>query len=169
MKKIKYLAIITGFILIISMFIFYLVDSKRTISETETKIALISKRLLSLEKMKVSLDEFVRERDRIEKEIKMEVSRYYSQDDSDIYVFGIMVRKIILKNNLEIKKYHTFVENSREMIEFSVTGDIISIIMFIKEIYENEKYIDINYLRLKRSTLKNHGELIFRISYETLS
>lgn len=100
----------------------------------------------------------------IEKEGRM----YYARNAIDPYVFSITVRKALLANRLEIRKYQTVDAKDTIILEFSLSGSAADLMRFLKTASTNEKYWYIPYISIDAAKGDGSISAVLRIHFETL-
>jgi hypothetical protein len=103
----------------------------------------------------------------IEKEILQIKERLYSEEETDTYKFGNTIQTLLTKNKMQIVRTQPVRIEGNTYIEFSITGNVLNFINFLKTITESNKYWKIPYLVINNKNINNSLRIDFRISYET--
>jgi D-alanyl-D-alanine dipeptidase len=107
-------------------------------------------------------------RDRLKAELEEGKRHFYTSQQMDPYTFGTLIRKKLAAQAIVVDRYRVVELKGKSGLEFSVSGTPRSLILFLKEVSESEKYWTISSLTL---TTRDNGETmdaVLRIGYETL-
>lgn len=137
-----------------------IISLDQKISEYKSSISKIEQKIISSRVSQEKVEE-------LNTLIKNEKEKFYSPDVMDINKFGKEIKNSLQSFGIKIKNYKTVKDTS--FIEYSVSGNPLTVINFLKKIAESEKYLTIPEIRIKRRMKSKIIELTFRIGYETIN
>jgi hypothetical protein len=108
-------------------------------------------------------------RQQLEDQMKIARARFYPPGEIDPYSFGTMVRKRLAAEGMRVIRYQVVEIKGRSGLEFTVSGPIRSLVLFLKEVSESQKYWSMTSLTLTMREGISVVEAVFRIGYEELA
>jgi hypothetical protein len=103
----------------------------------------------------------------LKKEIQKEKQSFYTADERDLTVLGIRMLSLIRKNGLTYNRLNKVDAKDGNYIEIGLSGNIVNVLRFFKEIYSQPKYLNVNFV-----TLNNTRGLVkttIRMNYGTVA
>lgn len=107
-------------------------------------------------------------RDLLKAELDRERAHFYSPGEMNPYLFGTLVRQKLSTHGIAVIRYQVVEEKSGNSVEFSVSGNIRSLVLFLKEVSDSTKYWTISSMTLNMSEGGSDFTAVFRIGYGTL-
>lgn len=95
-------------------------------------------------------------------------SRFYPPAEMNPYSFGALVKDRLTALGMGVVRYQVVEVQGRKDLEFSVTGPVRSLVLFLKGVSEAEKFSSIPSLTLTVREGTDVADAVFRIGYETL-
>jgi len=108
------------------------------------------------------------QRDALQMELAKGKQRFYSAGEMNPYLFGTLVKKELAAHDITVVRYQVVDQKNANSLEFSVSGNVRSFVMFLKEVSESPKYWTISSLTLNMREGTSAFTAAFRIGYETL-
>ena len=93
---------------------------------------------------------------------------FYAPDAMSSYSFGTLVKNTLTSLGMTVIRYQVVEYQGRKDLEFSVTGSVRSLVLFLKGLSEAEKYSSIPSLTMTVREGTDIVDAVFRIGYETL-
>ncbi len=112
--------------------------------------------------------EIISLRDRLKGELVERKGRSYRPDEMNPYSFGTLVKKRLVTHGMSVVRYQVIEAKGESALEFSVSGSIVSLVLFLKEVSESEKDWSISSLDLRMRGGTGAMDAVFRIGYEVL-
>jgi hypothetical protein len=107
-------------------------------------------------------------RDRLRAELDQRKGRFYRPDEMNPYSFGTLIKKRLVAHGMSVVRYQLIEVKGESSLEFSVSGPIMSLTLFLKEVSESEKDWTISSLDLTMRGGTGTMDAVFRIGYEVL-
>jgi hypothetical protein len=104
--------------------------------------------------------------ERLKGRLESERRHFYAPREIDPYSFGTLVRKKLTFQGIEVTRYQVVELKGRCSLEFAVSGSIRSLILFLKEVSESQKYWSISSLTIVMREGTGTIKAVFRIGYE---
>ncbi len=108
------------------------------------------------------------QRDTLRAALETGKKRFYAAGEMNPYVFGTLVKKSLAAHDITVVRYQVVEQKGANSLEFSVSGNVRSFVMFLKEVSESPKYWTISSLTLNMREGTSTFTAAFRIGYETL-
>ncbi len=132
------------------------------------KAAEYEKQIARLEQSLPPESEILALRDRLQKELKDRNNRFYRPEDMNPYSFGTLIKKLLVSHGMSVIRYQVIELKGASSLEFTVSGPALSLIRFLKEVSESEKYWTVSSLALTMRSGTGVMDAVFRIGYEVL-
>jgi len=111
-------------------------------------------------------NELIFQKDNLSKELAELKHKFYIEQDIDTYRFGIIIRDLLVASGLGINRYQTMESGENIFLEFSVKGNTLGFISFLKSVYSSDKYWHIPYISINTRSGNGVIDSVFRIGYE---
>ena len=111
-------------------------------------------------------NELIFKRDNLSEELAELKYRFYIEQDIDTYRFGIIIHDLLVSSGLEINRYQTIEVGKNTFLEFSVRGNALGFISFLKSVSLSDKYWHIPYVSINSRSGNGAINSVFRIGYE---
>jgi hypothetical protein len=95
-------------------------------------------------------------------------SRFYAAGDMNPYSFGTLVKDRLTALGMSVVRYQVVDVQDRKGLEFSVTGPVRSLVLFLRGVSDAPKYSSIPSLTVTVREGTDVVDAVFRIGYETL-
>ena len=118
------------------------------------------RRSIGLEKQEIA------ERDRLRGELMVLRTHFYAQNEMDPYSFGTIIKKKLGSLGLNVVRYQVIDVKGASSLEFSVSGSIRSLVPFLKDVSDADRYWTIPSLTLTMREGTGEVDAVFRIGYE---
>jgi hypothetical protein len=105
-------------------------------------------------------------RDNLKDELARTKTRFYSPEEMNPFTFGTLVRKELLSLGITVVRYGN-VEGKRSL-QFTVSGNVRSLLTFFKKVSESGKYWTISSLTLTMREGTETADAVFIIGYEII-
>ncbi|MGA2478386.1 MAG: hypothetical protein ABSG63_06500 [Spirochaetia bacterium] len=105
-------------------------------------------------------------RDQLQRNLVVMKTRYYSPNEMNPYTFGTLIKKKLGSLGLTVVRYQVIELRDANSLEFSVSGPIGSLVLFLKEASESERYWSISSLVITMRESTASADAVFRIGYE---
>lgn len=113
-------------------------------------------------------EELLARKNRTLEELSREKEKFYLREELDPYQYSIIIRKLLISNGMNIKRYQTVEVKDITYLEYSVVGDALGFVEFIKNVSSSDKYWNIPYLSIDARKGDDNINSLFRITYETI-
>jgi hypothetical protein len=108
------------------------------------------------------------EQNRREGEVEAARKGFYAQGEMNLYAFGTLIKNKLAARGLRVIRYQIMDLKDANSLEFSISGSIDSLVLFLKEVSESEKYWTVPSLTLTMRGESGQVDSVFRIGYEVL-
>jgi hypothetical protein len=161
------LAVLGGIVALCALVIAFMLGLER-LNEPRRKAAQYESQIAKLSGSLPSEEEIALQRDALKAELADRTARFYKPDELNPYSFGTLITKKLSSHGITVVRYQVVEVSRRSFLEFTVSGAVRSLILFLKEVSESEKYWTIPSLTLtiREGTLT--ADAVFRIGYEVL-
>jgi len=95
-------------------------------------------------------------------------SRFYAAGEMNPYSFGTLVKDRLTSLGMTVVRYQVVEVQGRKDLEFSVTGSVRSLVLFLKDVSEADRDSSIPSLTVTVREGTGVADAVFRIGYETL-
>jgi hypothetical protein len=112
--------------------------------------------------------EVVSLRDRLAAEYAAKKASFYSADEMNPYSFGTIIKKELTSRGITVVRYQVVESQGKSSLEFSVTGSVRSLILFLKQVSESDKFWTISSFSLSMREGTEIADSTFRIGYEVI-
>jgi len=145
--------------------IFYLLEINKK-ADLQERIGLLEEQLKRFRITMPDENELIFKRDDLYKELAELKHRFYFEQDIDTYRFGIIIYDLLVSSGLEINRYETMDVGKNTLLEFSVRGNALGFISFLKSVSLSDKYWHIPYVSINSRSGNGVINSVFRIGYE---
>jgi len=125
--------------------------------------------ILTLEKSLRSETELAAVRTRLTDELAAARKKFYSKGEISPFTFGTMLRRKLAAHGVAVTRYQVIEQKGVSSLEFSVSAPVGSLILFLKDASESERYWNISSLALSMKEGIATADAVFRIGYEVLN
>jgi hypothetical protein len=105
-------------------------------------------------------------RDQLQRDLAVMKTRYYSPNEMNPYSFGTLIKKKLVSLGLTVVRYQVIELKDANSLEFAVFGPIGSLLLFLKEASEAERYWAISSLVITMREGTASADAVLRIGYE---
>lgn len=137
-------------------------------SETTHRIEALEQRISRLSAPSASEPALIERAQRLGAELEGERSRFYPPDAMNPYRFGTLIQKLLDTHRLSTNRYQTIEAGGVTLLEFSVRGDALAFMNFLRDLSQSEKYRVMPYLAMDAQAGKGEIAAVFRVRYEVL-
>jgi hypothetical protein len=106
--------------------------------------------------------------DGLEADLAAAKSRFYAPVEMSPYAFGTLVKNTLVSLGMTVIRYQVVDFEGRKDLEFSVSGPVRSLVLFLEGVSEAEKLSSIPSLAMTVREGTDVVDAVFRIGYETL-
>jgi hypothetical protein len=107
-------------------------------------------------------------RDRLKAEIEAKKGRFYRPDEMNPYSFGTLIKRRLASYGMSVVRYQVLDLKGENSLEFSVSGPVMSLVRFLREVSEFPKNWTISSFTLTMRGGTGAMDAVFRIGYEVL-
>ncbi len=147
--------------------VLFFIEKERK-DELESKIGLMEGQIQKFSTRAADEGQLEVQKERLIAVLEEEKRRFYKTREMDPYRFGIIIRDLLVSNNLVIKRYQTLEIGESMVLEFSVTGDGLDYTRFLESLSSAEKYWSVSFLSINARGGGGEVSSVFRVSYETI-
>lgn len=105
-------------------------------------------------------------RDQLQGELDVTKTRFYAPNEMNPYSFGTLIKRKLVSMGMTVVRYQVIEVKGATSLEFSVTGSISSLVFFLKQVSESDRYWSISSLSLTMREGTIGVDAAFRIGYE---
>ncbi len=124
--------------------------------------------ILKLRQNLHSEDRLISERGRLTERLAGAKTKYYSSGEISPFTFGTIVRKKLSFRGIRVVRYQMIEQKDVTSFEFTVEAPVSSLILFLKDISEFERYWTVSSFKLTMRERTASADAVFRIGYEVL-
>jgi hypothetical protein len=165
-KREKILLNILLWTVVITFLGIYLLLEINVKAALQERIELVEKQLKRYRVKMPDENELIFKRDNRSEELSEVKYRFYIEQDIDTYRFGIIIHDLLVSSGLEINRYQTIEVGKNTFLEFSVRGNALGFISFLKSVSLSDKYWHISYVSINSRSGNGAINSVFRIGYE---
>ena len=85
----------------------------------------------------------------------------------DPYRFGIIIRDLLLRDGLAISRYQTQEVMGKNLLEFAVSGNAMSLARFLQRVSDSPKQWSMPFVSISAGE-RGKVQAVFRIGYESI-
>ena len=145
--------------------IFFLFEVNKK-ADLDERIELLEEQLKRYRIKMPDQKDLIFQRDNLSIELAELKHRFYIEQDIDTYRFGIIIHDLLVASGLEINRYQTIEAGKNTFLEFSVKGNALDFISFLKSVSLSDKYWYIPYISINSRSVNGVINSVFRIGYE---
>lgn len=138
------------------------------IATAQTRAAEYRKQIDKLSQSMPPEAEVVSLRDRLAAEFTSRKARFYSAEEMNPYSFGTIIKKELTSRGINVVRYQVVDIQGKNSLEFSVNGSVRSLILFLKQVSESDKFWTISSFSLAMREGSETADSTFRIGYEVI-
>ncbi len=105
-------------------------------------------------------------RGQLQGELDVMRSRFYAPNEMNPYSFGTLIRKKLASHGIVVVRYQVIEVKGATGLEFSVSGSIASLVLFLKEVSESDHHWSVSSFALTVREGTRDADASFRIGYE---
>jgi hypothetical protein len=131
-------------------------------------IQLVEKQIQEIIERVPSEGELLARKNSVLEELNREKGRYYTREEIDPYQYSVIIKKLLTSDGMNIKRYQTVEVKDITYLEYSVDGDALGFVEFLKNVSSSDKHWNIPYLSIDVRKGEGNFDSLFRITYETI-
>jgi hypothetical protein len=163
-KREKILLLALGAVIALCAVVICIVLGSERLNAAAGKISQYEAQIGKLSGSMPSLTEITALRDQAKTELERKKARFYAPGEISLYDFGLLMKKRLVALGMSVARTE-FIEDS---VQFSVTGSIRSLVLFLKEVSASEKYWTLSSLTLRMREGTETVDAVFRMGYEVI-
>ncbi len=132
------------------------------------KTAQYQARILKLRQSIRSEGEIDAELNRLADRLASTRMKFYSNQEISPFTFGTVVRKKLSSRGITVVRYQMVEQKNVNSLEFTVEAPVSSLILFLKDVSECERYWTVSSFKLAMREGTGSADAVFRIGYEVL-
>jgi hypothetical protein len=144
---------------------FYLQLERR--AEAREKIGALSEQIGRLGARAADEDSLARRKLELTGALERTQQRYYAAQEMDPYRFGIIIRDLLLRDGLAISRYQTQEVMGKNLLEFAVSGNAMSLARFLQRVSDSPKQWSMPFVSISAGE-RGRIQAVFRIGYESI-
>lgn len=136
-------------------------SARASAAQNQTKI-------MKLRESLRSEGELSSERDQLKDRLAGLRTKYYSSREISPFTFGTIVQKKLSSRGIKVIRYQMLEQKEVNSLEFTVEAPVSSLILFLKDVSDYERYWTISSFKLTMREGVDAADAVFRIGYEVL-
>jgi hypothetical protein len=132
------------------------------------RVALMEEQLVKFTRRIPDAGQLAGRKERLRQELEEERKMFYAGAQMDPYRFGIIVRDLVAAQGLQIDRYQTMEIGGRTLLEFSVRGDALGFLAFLRRASLSDHYWSIPFVSINARGGGGVVQSVFRIHYEQI-
>ena len=105
-------------------------------------------------------------RDQLRGELDVLKNHFYAPNEMNPYSFGTLIKKKLASRGIRVIRYQVIEVKGATGLEFSVSGSVASLVLFLKEVSESDHYWSVSSFSLTMREGTSEADAAFRIGYE---
>lgn len=167
-KRERRLLVALGVVVALSLLTIALILGMERLGAARVKAAQYEAQIAKLSRSLPSESDISALRESLKKELDARKARFYSPDQMNPYSFGTLIKKELTSHGITVIRYQVIEIRGKSSLEFSVSGNVKSLILFLQDVSRSEKYWTISSLTLTMREGTERVDAVFRIGYEVL-